>query len=224
MNWRGATGLLVALCATAGMVGAATDGFRVLTTDGARARDVALHPVIVPATPLLDMNGRAVPFAVADRVTIVDFVYTRCPTLCGALGGAYQRLQTEVVHRGLQSRVRLLTVSFDPVWDTPERLRYYAVAMRPDSSIWTVATLPDTTALAPMLATFGVRVIPDGANGFAHNAALHVVDTAGRLVGIFPVDATDASISAAIERALDRAIVLSDVRAPAGVVLPSKAR
>jgi len=32
-------------------------------------------------------------------------------------------------------------------------------------------------------------VIPDGWGGYAHNAGLHVIDTSGRLVGIYDLDA-----------------------------------
>jgi protein SCO1/2 len=188
--WRGVAGAAASLILSAGLLGAGTRGFTALTTDGARALDIAEHPRVVPDPALLDARGRPLRIADPDRVTIVDFVYSRCPSLCGALGGVYQRLQSEIRRRGLGGRVRLLTVSFDPAWDTPERLRYYETMLRPDRAIWTVATLRDATALDPLLAAFGVRLIADGAGGFEHNAALHVVDTSGRLVAVVPIAAS----------------------------------
>lgn len=219
--WRGVVGGAVATVLSAGMLAGATRGFSVLTTDSARVEQIASRPIAVSAVMLIDMHRLPQTVADAGRATIVDFVYTRCPTLCGSLGGAYQRLQTEIRKRGLSSRVRLLTISFDPTWDTPERLRYYELVMHPDPAVWTVATLTDSTQLPRLLRTFGVRVIPDGNNGFVHNAALHVVDSRGRLVSIVPLvgselderggastfsnDALDDAIARALEAALRRA-------------------
>ncbi len=200
-SWRAVVGVGLALSATMAMVATATDGFRAWTTDAARARAVSAKPVMVPPVALLDMHRAPQQLSDSTRSTIVDFVYTRCPSLCGTLGSTYQRLQAELQQRALGDRVRLLTISFDPMWDTPERLRYYSITMRPDPALWTIATLPDTNGLASMLATFGIRVIPDDAGGFTHNAALHVVDPQGRLVGILPVDATADAIDLALARA-----------------------
>lgn len=196
--WRGIAGVVVSLTAVVALLGGATRGFRVWTTDAARAMAVAEHPLRVPRVAL--MNARRAPQSIAEasRATIVDFVYTRCVTLCGTLGATYQQLQADIVRRGLADRVRLLTISFDPAWDTPERLQDYAIAMHPDPTIWTMATLSDANQLEALLRTFGIRVIPDGVGGFVHNAALHVVDPAGQLVAIVPIEARDDAIDAAL--------------------------
>lgn len=197
-GWRGVTGVVVSLTTVAALLGGATSGFRVWTTDMARAVAVAARPVAVPRVALVDAHRAPQSITDDSRGTIVDFVYTRCVTLCGTLGATYQQLQADIVRRGVADRVRLLTISFDPVWDTPERLQYYAIAMRPDPAIWTIATLSDTSQLEGLLRTFGIRVIPDGVGGFVHNAALHVVDPAGQLVAILPIDARDEAIDVAL--------------------------
>lgn len=196
--WRGVAGALLSLTVVATLLGGATNGFRVWTTDAARAMEVAARPTAVPRVALVDQHGAPQFIAATPRATIVDFVYTRCVTLCGTLGATYQQLQTDIVRRGVAERVRLLTISFDPVWDTPERLRYYAIAMHPDPAVWTIATFPNTHEVAGVLRAFGIRVISDGAGGFVHNAALHVVNPAGQLVAILPIDARDDAIDAAL--------------------------
>lgn len=196
--WRGMVGAVGSLTAVVTLLGGATRGFRVWTTDTARAVDVAAHPMAVPRVALVDAQRAPQSIADASRATIVDFVYTRCVTLCGTLGATYQQLQADIVRRGVADRVRLLTISFDPAWDTPERLQYYAIAMHPDPAVWTIATLSDTNQLEGLLRTFGIRVIPDSAGGFVHNAALHVVNPAGQLVAILPIDARDDAIDAAL--------------------------
>ncbi|WP_206044441.1 SCO family protein [Gemmatimonas groenlandica] len=196
--WRGIAGAVVSLTAVVALLGAATHGFRVWTTDAARAVAVAAHPISVPAVTLVDEHRAPQFIAATRRATIVDFVYTRCVTLCGTLGATYQQLQADIVRRGVADRVRLLTISFDPTWDTPERLRYYAIAMHPDPAVWTIATFSNAHEVAGVLRTFGIRVIADGAGGFVHNAALHVVNPAGQLVAILPIDARDDAIDAAL--------------------------
>jgi len=193
MHWRGVVGLTIAVAASATVLAVATRGFRVFTTDAARADAVRVRPIAVPDVALLDMHGTPQSVAQDGRSTIVDFVYTRCPSLCGTLGSVYQRLQSEIVRRNAGDRVRLLTISFDPAWDTPERLRYYAIAMHPDPAIWSVTTVANPSTLSPLLDAFGVRVLADGTNGFVHNAALHVVNAKGQLVSIHPLASSSAS-------------------------------
>ncbi len=211
--WRGIAGAMVSLTAVVALLGGATNGFRVWTTDAARALAVVAHPVVVPRVALVNAERAPQSIAAESRGTIVDFVYTRCFTLCGTLGATYQQLQADIVRRGLADRVRLLTISFDPAWDTPERLQSYAIAKHPDPTVWTIATLSDTNQLKGLLRTFGIRVIPDGAGGFVHNAALHVVDPAGQLVAILPTDARDEAIEVALATApANRMRVVSPVR------------
>ena len=194
---RGAIGLSISAALVVAMLGTATRGFSALTTDTARALDVAQTPMTVPEIGLVDMDGAAHTLRDDRRSTIVDFIYTRCVTVCSAMGGVYQRLQSEIGARGLASQVRLLSVSFDPAWDMPMRLGPYADMMHAEPTIWTITTVVDAGALPAMLQAFGVRVIDDGVNGFVHNAALHVVDPRGRLVAILPIDAIGEALDVA---------------------------
>ena len=197
MAARAAIGLAASAALVVAMLGTATRGFTAITTDTARALDVAAIPVTVPETGLLDMHRAAHTLRDDRRSTIVDFIYTRCVTVCSALGGVYQTLQSEIRARGLESQVRLISVSFDPAWDTPQRLGPYVEVMRADPAIWTIATVADSRTLPAVLRAFGVRVIEDGLNGSVHNAALHVVDPDGRLVAILPPDAIGEALDVA---------------------------
>lgn len=215
---RGAIGLTAAVLCSVILLSWATDGMAVLTTDAARARRVLRAPVAVPSVSvrsssssgtehevLRDLTRESTawtssnPGSVRPRAVIVDFVYTRCITVCGALGGVFQVLQRNIEERGLQDKVRLLTVSFDVAHDDPRSLALYARVHRANSEIWSLVTPVDTSALAQLLRTFGVQVIPDGAGGWVHNAALHVVDPHGRLVRIVDMADGEAALRAALE-------------------------
>ncbi len=166
------------------------------TSDTARALAVTANPPLVPKVTLLDADSVPQPLTGDGRAVIVDFIATRCHTLCATQNGIYQQLQRDIRARGLASHVRLVTISFDPAWDTPRVLRYFALAQHTDQSVWTVLTPRDSTALMPLLRTFGIRVIRDGTE-FVHNTALHIVAPTGRLVGIVPITDVEDALSLA---------------------------
>lgn len=213
-RWFGVLGVCAALLCSVGLLHWATDGLAVLTTDAARARRVRQSPVTVPA--VLTRNHEGAVHAVlhdaevaargasdatphSPRVSIVDFVYTRCLAVCGVLGGTYQRLQQLILERGLQDRVRLLTVSFDVARDDPASLVLYGRMQQADTDVWSLVTPIDTVGRDQLLQTFGIRVVPDGKGGWVHNAALHVVDPAGRLVGIVAIDDLEGALALALQ-------------------------
>lgn len=179
--------LLALLCvALAGGAALAltTDGLRAFTSEDARRLEVAAAPVRLPALRTVGTDGSPVSLGDPQRVTLLNFVYTRCTTICRALGSEFQQLQAEIQRRGLQDRVRLLSVSFDPEHDTTNQLAAYARQQRADPGMWQFATLADAADLPALLNLFGIVVIPDGLGGFEHNAAIHVVDQQSRLVRI----------------------------------------
>lgn len=195
--------LLAVLCvALAGGTALAltTDGLRAFTSEDARRLEVSEAPVQLPVLAVLGTDGRSVSLSDPERVTLLDFVYTRCEMVCRALGSEFQQLQTEIRARGLQDRVRLLSVSFDPEHDTPAGLAAYARHQRADSAVWQFAVLANAADLPKLLGQFGIVVIPDGLGGFEHNAAIHVVDRRGRLVRIVDLANPAAALTEALAR------------------------
>lgn len=163
-----------------------THDFQVWTAEGARRLEVALAPVPVPD---LEVEGpgigsrRSLREVLGDgrSVTIVDFMYTRCETVCLSLGSTFQQLQAAL---GDDAPVRLASISFDPR-DSAGDLRAYAARLGAGAS-WQFLRVPDAKQASALLAAFQVTVVRNGAD-FEHNAALLVVDRAGRLVRIFDI-------------------------------------
>jgi protein SCO1/2 len=84
--------------------------------------------VTVADVPLLDQAGRTVrlkPDVIGDRLVVVDFVYTTCTTICPILSARFASLQAKLGDR-LGKEVALVSVSIDPLRDTPARLAAYA--------------------------------------------------------------------------------------------------
>ena len=170
-----------------------THDFQVWTAEGARRLEVALLPVATPAVQVQAPSGPSKPLRrlLADEqtVTIVDFIYTRCQTVCLALGSTYQQIQSSLQSAraagAAQSRVQLLSVSFDSQRDDQPALTDYAARMNADAAVWRLVRVPDPKDLARLLADFQVVVVDSSQGDFEHNAALLVVDSHGRLVRIF---------------------------------------
>ena len=170
-----------------------THDFQVWTAEGARRLEVAMLPVATPAVKVQGREGQLQPLrqmlADGQTVTIVDFVYARCQTVCLALGSTYQQmqasLQSDRANGAAQSRVQLMSVSFDSQRDDQQALANYAARLNADAAIWRLVRVPEPKDLARLLTDFQVVVVDNGQGDFEHNAALLVVDTHGRLVRIF---------------------------------------
>jgi protein SCO1/2 len=176
-----------------------TDGLRAFTTEGVRRLSVMEQPRSLPGVRLIDMRGRELTFAdEIGRVVVVEFIYATCPTICVSLGESFANLRDQIRTAGLADRVRLISITFD-MRDGLEALRDYAQVHGADGRLWITARPENEQALCALLKTFGVEVIPDGAGGFVHNVALHVVDRRGRLVGIFD-SGEEAQVLDAIRR------------------------
>jgi len=184
-NQRSAvTAVLVAL-AGIGTLWWGTDGFNAFTDEGARRYAVRTAPPLVPAAVLQDQNDHRFNLhELRGRLVAVEFIYVNCPTVCAALGQAFQQVRDALPAERLGHDVLLLSISFDPQRDLPQRLTDYAQRHAADGDAWRVVRVEDETELATLLRAFGIVVIPDGFGGFEHNAALHLVDRDGRLVRI----------------------------------------
>jgi len=177
---------LVAIVAAAGTAALAreTDGFRVITTAGARQLAIERTPAPLPDVQLVDQDGHA--FRLSDYLgkrILVDFFYSRCPTICTARGEDFQRVR-ELMDDGGDASIGLLSISFDPGNDDREARKLYGDRFSAKTPRWRIAVPTDSGDLAALLKSFGVVVIPDGLGGFIHNDAVYLVDAYGRLARI----------------------------------------
>ncbi len=165
------TALLCAGLALGGYASASwlTHDFQVWTAEGARRLEVALRPV---DTPDVQVDGPGIARQPLDRlladgrsVTVVDFVYTRCQTVCLSLGGVLQQMQAALGQDDAANRtapVKLLSISFDGSHDDPEVLQRYAARLNADADLWRFVRMPDVRDTQRLLDAFQVVVVPDG--------------------------------------------------------------
>jgi protein SCO1/2 len=185
------TALVCMVLALGGYASAAwlTHDFQVWTAEGARRLEVALR--LVP-TPAVRVDGAGIPpqplaglLADGRTVTVVDFVYTRCETVCLALGTVFQQLQVALQDDDAGGRMKLLSISFDPAHDDPPALANYAARMNADPSLWRFVRVPVASESSRLLGAFQIVVVARGSGDYEHNAALLVVDPQGRLRRVF---------------------------------------
>ena len=93
--------------------------------EGMAVSETALQ---IPDVPVVDQDGRRLNFysdLVKGRTVAINFIFTTCTTICPPLSATFGRVQRELGGR-VGSEVSLISVSVDPVTDTPERLKSFA--------------------------------------------------------------------------------------------------
>jgi protein SCO1/2 len=166
-----------------------TDGLRVATTMGARQLAVERTPITLPNIRLVDQDGHA--FTLRDyagKPLLVDFIYTRCPTLCSALGDDFHGALEWADGAADGPPINFLSISFDLQNDDRRALQLYGERYGAQAPHWRIAAPIEARALDTLLQSFGVVVISDGSGGFIHNGAVYLVDARGRLSRILDPD------------------------------------
>ena len=103
-------------------------------------RDVEQLPVIraVPEFALTDQSGQTVTNAdLRGKIWIADFIFTRCAGPCPLMTARMLEMQKALVKT---PEVKLVSVTVDPEYDTPEVLKAYAEANFADPERWKFLT------------------------------------------------------------------------------------
>jgi protein SCO1/2 len=137
---------------------------------------------------LVDQNGTPVSLASyrGHRVALT-FIYTRCPLpeFCPLMDRHFAAIQKTIASTSALGDVRLLTVTFDPAYDTPAVLEMYAARRGADPKIWSFLT-GDAAEVSRFGSQLGIYVEhnPQSAIDITHNLRTAVIDPEGRLVKV----------------------------------------
>ena len=152
-----------------------TDGFQSFTYETARRNSIQNIPVLMSDWQLENAQSQKISLdSFEDTLLVVDFIYTRCPTICRALGSRYQQLQ-QLIDTEQIDDVILLSISIDPEFDSPAMLNRYQAANKGVDGSWKLARPTNLETLQAIMADTGLRVIPDEIGGFAHSESLHFI-------------------------------------------------
>ena len=107
---------------------------------GSERRDVGQLPVIraVPDFTLTDQDGKIVTKDdLRGKIWIADFIFTRCQGPCPLMTARMLEMQRALVKA---PEIKLVSVTVDPAYDTPEVLKAYAAANKADPQRWKFLT------------------------------------------------------------------------------------
>ena len=149
--------------------------------------------VFPPEKPTLDDHGALPAFRLVDHtgaeltdaqlrgsVTIVNFIFTRCDTVCPVTSAKMSTVQERTKD---QPAIKLLSISIDPAHDTVEVLATYAARYKADPSRWRFARGEDVPTLRKlveegMMMGFDHRggTTPSGAPDIVHQPHFVLLD------------------------------------------------
>jgi protein SCO1/2 len=143
----------------------------------------------IPAFTLRDETGHEfTQEALRGHVTLVNFIFTRCESICPVTSMKMQKLQEKTSMAG--DTIKLVSFSVDPTYDTPERLAAYAKRFAADPARWRFVTGPFASVQAlvtgPMMQSMQQNgVTASGAPDIAHNGHFVLVDTQLHIRGLY---------------------------------------
>ena len=95
----------------------------------------------IPDVAVLDQDGNKLHFytdLIKDKTVAINFIFTNCTTICPPLAATFARLQKEMGDK-VGKDVHLISISVDPVTDTPERLKAWGAKFKAGPG-WTFVT------------------------------------------------------------------------------------
>jgi protein SCO1/2 len=143
----------------------------------------------IPDGAFVNQNGRKQTLKDFRGSTVVlTFIYTRCPlpTFCPMMDRHFATIQERLKADPSLKHVHLVTVSFDPVRDTPAVLRAHAKELDADLSRWTFLT-GDLKAINDFAGRFGVYVVrnPNDERDITHNLRTAIIGPDGTVKKIY---------------------------------------
>jgi cytochrome oxidase Cu insertion factor (SCO1/SenC/PrrC family) len=171
-------------------------------------------PMVKAATggALLDSTGKSLNLRdlTHGRITVMSFIYTRCAAMkaCPYAAGVLNQLHLlSVDDQLLAENMRLVSVSFDPEYDTPQRLAAYSEKFLEEKSAceWRFVTTKSRAELEPILGAYDQAVdkrpnTADPQGPLYHTLRVFLIDRAGRIRNIYS------------SGTLDPRLVLADVK------------
>lgn len=120
------------------------------------------------------------------KVLLVSFVFTTCNGTCPATTHRLSQVQEALHRRGLlkSGDVRLVSITLDPVRDTPAVLRDYMKLYDADPATWTFLTGTKPT-VERVIAAWGMWARPAANGQLDHPSRIFLVDRRGRVREIY---------------------------------------
>jgi len=148
----------------------------------------------VPDFKLRNQDGRAIHFGqFRGKTLLITFIYTRCPSpdFCPRVTRNFAALEKQLAaNPALYARTHLLSVSFDPEHDTPERLKAYGISYIGNYSKsafahWDFAA-PEKLVLPEMARFFDLGMTENADSTITHTLSTTLVGPDGKVARFYP--------------------------------------
>jgi protein SCO1/2 len=164
----------------------------------------------VPDFTMLNQSGRTIRMKqFRGKVVVMTFIYTRCrlSNFCVQMSDNFARMDADLERDpALAGETHLLSVSFDPEYDTPKVLKSYGEAYtglytKANFAHWDFAA-PAETELPKLEQFFDVGVTPGTDGTLSHSLSTRVVGKDGWVVAFYPTnDWKPAEVEAVVRKA-----------------------
>ncbi|HET6979349.1 MAG TPA: SCO family protein [Pyrinomonadaceae bacterium] len=107
-------------------------------TDSEPVKASSSKTLRIPDVEVLDQDGNVRHFyteLIKGKTVVINFIFTNCTTICPPLGATFARVQKELGNKDVQ----FISVSVDPLTDTPERLKAWGAKFKAGTG-WTFVT------------------------------------------------------------------------------------
>jgi len=159
----------------------------------------------IPDFTLVDQTGAPLSLSsLKGKAVAVTFIYTRCPLpdYCPRMTENFRAIRSRFAAR-MDRDLVLLTISFDPKYDTPQMLSAYAAANRAGGPGWHFLT-GDPANVERVCNAFGIQYYADEGL-ITHSLETAVVDRDGKLAAtVEGKDFTPQQLGDLIAAVLDR--------------------
>lgn len=105
------------------------------------ARADGSRKMVIPDVTVLDQHGNVLHFysdLIKDKTVAINFIFTNCTTICPPLAATFARVQKELGDK-VGKDVHFISISVDPLTDTPERLKAWGAKFKAGDG-WTFVT------------------------------------------------------------------------------------
>jgi protein SCO1/2 len=149
---------------------------------------------LVPDFALRNQDGRAIHLSqFRGKELLITFIYTRCPlpNFCPLVTHNFAAIDRQLAtDPTLYARTHLLSVSFDPEHDTPERLRAYGAPYigsdaKSAFAHWDIA-VPQKPVLTEMAKYFDVGMTAGPEDTITHTLSTTLIGRDGKVVRFYP--------------------------------------
>ncbi|WP_297335440.1 SCO family protein [Algoriphagus sp.] len=140
---------------------------------------------VIPDFTFVNQEGNATGRSdMEGKVTIVDFFFTSCPSICPVMSKEMERVNDMFRN---EDQVRIMSISIDPEYDTPEILKEYAERHGANPGKWDFLSGPKEETYDLARCGFALPTL-DGAGNpddFVHSDKFVLIDEQGRIRGYY---------------------------------------